>query len=456
MNNINSYININTFKFRPIPSFTLPAVYNDVMSYEQQIGWLTKNFEELVSYVSDTLKDIDVYINASVENKFTNLAIDIRKELADVKNELIDTQKGFSDLEKDVSIFKKEVLDMIEKETKDQKEYIDSAIRDQNINIEKKLIEIELDLYAYVGNVRKEMRAYSEMLVKAEEVERVNAVDNLQKQIDELFFESPKVFNIWQIRTTSLGEWMKDEWYYNRPSALTVDQYDSLGMTVEEIDALNMTTAEHDTATWYKMFFPIYQKMAEEMVKKATEMFSPYSGEKEHVRDVIVKLFSNVNINGKNTEEYDANMPTVEEFDDSSFNTFEQDTNKSYTNVNDINNVDDVLLNSYFVERKKIWENDIPNEPVRSITIERKASVYELLSLEYDNGNGGIETFLFNGKGGEYVLNQYDNVNDVTYFRTINVSEEDIKIASDEASENELIPLNIYGYNFKSIINKEE
>jgi len=302
--------------FRKFTPLIIPSVYDETISYLEQLACIYKHVNELGDIVNENIIDIEQIIDKRVQQKgdeiYSNLELmlqPMQKQIVEVEGKVQGFVLQFSD-----EIYKLEQrIDSIDK---DLRAMVSGVLKE----LKSDLNEIERKLSLMVKESEDRSQDYAMNLVKLEKMQRVFQDKRLEEKIDNLDLQLPLLYNPFSGKKDSLRQILTD--YYKGLAVLciTVGEYDDLGLTVEEYDSLGLTVEEYDIYSGY-----ILTK------NKCNEMFSPLDGKKKDVKQVVLDLCMELKKNAKTVEEYDAIGYTVEEFDESTFDIIEQDDDKRIT-----------------------------------------------------------------------------------------------------------------------------
>lgn len=297
---------MNTNFSKPLAPLVLPAVYDDVLSYEEYLSKVIYQLNELTKYINDTMDNlydnIDSYVDSGVASRM--------QEITDKINALtVELEEKTSDLQ-------------IQVNNKADFSYVDNKIS----SITNDLSELQTEIM----NAIEECKEYCDHNTDgiSERIDRVDAKITLEMQlefanvnarIDNIIKEYPKLYD----PATGFTEVMQDVIFNTykalRVMAITAIKYDDQQLTAEEYDSMNIRAIKYDVEMFRLLFSDL------------REMFNPFTGKEESVRDVLDYLIRMLKWNAKTTGEYDGYEYTASEFDASSFNAYEQDTNQYIT-----------------------------------------------------------------------------------------------------------------------------
>lgn len=310
---------INIPKITP-PSPSLPSVYNLQGSYEQQIKLLYQNFYDTTQYVIESIdvmnniiSGLDEGIKKAVQdgikhvekefdnllNEFANLRTETLADIQEVNNRMEDTIKEVSEL-----------VDGL-------KDYVDSGID----NFQKLLDLSEKRMNLKIKLAEASAGRYTDSAVEEEGLRRKINDMELWSAISDLKFKLPNIYDPTYGAERDVQTVAIRLWNVLRYGCLTAEEWDALNLTADEWDALGWTALEYDTMSKYNLHNDVPM------------MTSPFTGEKTSVAQVVLDIYSMINFNGKTAKEYDSIGFTAEEFDNSTYDAYQQNTRKWYTDV---------------------------------------------------------------------------------------------------------------------------
>lgn len=253
------------------------------------------DFPNVGNYDGD-LREILVFVR-SLSNDY--------KTMKDLYERLL---KGFEQLDKEFKELKREVERFREEIAEAVQEAIDETMAEYREEL--LLIKQRLDALAQEqANLRKLVADFSQLCNQYTDVkiaqlsELVFAVtEDLQRQIDELRWHLPDVYNITNGLTTDLLTLVYDVYDVLRYDAITVDQFGVLGLTAAQFDAKELTAAEFDVHGY------------DLLIGKNT-CINPFTGERDTICNIIQLMAVNITGQTITATEFDAAELTVTEFE---------------------------------------------------------------------------------------------------------------------------------------------
>lgn len=236
---------------------------------------------------------------------FVRSLSDDYKTMKDLYERLL---KGYEQLDNEFKELKREVERFREEIAEAVQEAIDETMTEYREEL--LLIKQRLDALAQEqANLRKLVADFSQLCNQYTDVkiaqlsELVFAVtEDLQRQIDELRWHLPDVYNITNGLTTDLLTLVYDVYDVLRYDAITVDEFGVLGLTATQFDAKELTAAEFDVHGY------------DLLIGKNT-CINPFTGERDKICNIIQLMAVNITGQTITATEFDAAELTVDEFE---------------------------------------------------------------------------------------------------------------------------------------------
>lgn len=391
----------NSFR-PPFAPLVLPAVYDDVLSYEEWLAKVIQHINELSEYINETLEHIDELIKADVQEEIADL-----KALYDGK--IADLQRQINALVSDLS------------DTNGRIDGLDAKV-ERHYNtllayIDEKLLELKASFNASIYDFFLLNKQYTDTKVNTERIYRRADIKALNDRLDSYVREWPLVYcppigNYTDVESSIVYCWDSLRYF-----CLTAKEYDEFQFTCEEYANLLFTAFEYDV--WSRF-------LLKESIK---DMFNPFTGARENIRDVINYMATLLKYNAKTAAEYDGYNFTAAEFDGSAFDAYTQDTNKYYTTPAEDKK------NKFYKSFLMVYEADaqvLQTQPAFTFTFD--AAGYKGLALDVATdgnapaerinidgvgsyavaNNAGVRTVTITSAGGSITVSVSDNVTDDT------------------------------------------
>lgn len=254
------------------------------------MSYLDHDFPNTHMYDSDLRELIRMY--HQLRGQYSGLVSKI-EEL----NTLFTTlDKAFKDLE-----------DFVTDEIKDIEEYVENLgamLEDLSTKVTY-LQEVVASnftyLKEYVDNGLEVERNYVDSELLFMDIKLNSEVAKLQKEIDDLIFELPEVYNIVKGYKTDIVTLIYDVYDATRDNALTAGEWDVYGATAGEFDSWQYTALELDTQAKSLLI--------------GNKCRNPFTGELDTICNIIQQLAQATTDQAITAEEYDEAELTAEEFE---------------------------------------------------------------------------------------------------------------------------------------------
>jgi len=310
-------------KFAPL---VLPAVYDDVLSYEEWLSKVIYRINELQEYIDDTMENIEQIISQTVDNKL----VPVKNDVTNIKVRLNTIDKTLADLDKS-----------IKSSLKKAKEYSDSLNNKTNKKFDKSIADLQKIVEEYYDELKhadedlkvaltkayedsdletlKEAKRYTHHIIGVNNNKIFASIEELSRRVDNIINEYPELYDPATGETEHMQELIYNMYRALRTFGIPSMLYDDQQLTAEEYDAMGLDSQVYDTAMvwrlWYKFKF----------------MFNPVTGKQESLADIVNFLFTQLRWNGKTVDEFNAYEATVDELDNSTYTAWEQANSKYYT-----------------------------------------------------------------------------------------------------------------------------
>lgn len=311
--------NSETNFMRPLAPLVLPAVYDDVLSYEEWLSKVVQRLNEINEYIDQTIGDIETLVDSKVTAR-----------LADIQSQVDRLKTDVQILQGQLDCLDGKIDESCADTLREAKQYTDNAIArlgdiDGKIAAVKAELEAEIEAETYEAKQTaiSESKNYTNQRISLLTVrieQRVfRQIAAVEERINNIIKEYPLLYN----PATGWKEDMQTV-VYNLYKALrymgiTAMLYDDQELTAEQYDDMSLTASAYDTEMYHKVF------------KDLREMFNPFTGKLSSLRDVVGDLVRRMQWNAKTASEADGYQATASEFDASTFDAYEQDTNQYIT-----------------------------------------------------------------------------------------------------------------------------
>ena len=336
----------------PLAPLVLPAVYDDVLSYEEWLAKVVQRCNELSDYITETLEYFNVHIEDIVDAR-------IKAQLKDITDKY---DKAISDLNARVDDVSAQI-DGINNRLTQLDEKIDRRFNNLKKYIDDKLLEILANFNHDIYEFFLQCKRYTDNKVNEERIYRRADINEINARLDSYIREFPLVYcppigNYTDVESSIVYCWNSLRYF-----ALTAGEYDAFEYTCVEFADLALTALEYD----------LYG--AEILKDSIKQMFNPFTGKNENIRDVVNYIAMLLKYNAKTATEYDGYGFTASEFDASDFNAYRQDSDKYYETP------DEDKKNKFYKSYLMVYNNEDPTQTQNTFTFTFNKTGFKGLSL---------------------------------------------------------------------------
>lgn len=365
----------------PLAPLVLPAVYDDVLSYEEWLSKVIYQLNELQAYVDEQLADVDKLVEDKVNamSKELKLYIDNSIKAVNIALDSLDDRLNAQDRK-------------IDAETARLMAYIDAKARE----IEEKILALQIQFEAKIYDFWLLNKRYTDDKCNRERIERRADIKLINDRLDQLQKEFPLVYCPPKGRYETVQEAIVDVWDSLRYFGLTAQDYDHFEFSAQDYADLLLTAFEYDVYGAYIL------------KDQLREMFNPFTGKFENVRDVVTYIANMLKWNGKTASEYDGYQYSAEDFDGSTYTAYPQDTSKYWTRPE----VD--YKNRFYKSYMKVYElaDDATSQPAFTFTFDSER--FKGISLTVAPAIGAPAEILTFDKLGSFAVSNNSGVRTVT------------------------------------------
>ena len=310
----------------PRTRLVLPAVYDECLSYYEQLRRLVKCIQALAEDLEGTDTDILKNANAYTDSQIAKVNSDFSafKEFIETENRMF-----YDSINQKLTENKKLVDSEISEMQNEIKSFIDL------VNLEKTELNNSIsDLYLKISEIQTNEKE------RFDEIEKrlLKIIENslATKSGNYIFVVNPITGKVEKLNNVL-------EQFYNFfivLGSITARQYDDMEITAIEFDNEKITASQFDVKAYFLFFdriklSPVYRTITAVknnlenkllVVENKSYMLSPFSGLKTLVSDVVQKL-SNLHKNFLSASEYDAKNLTAKNYDDLALTAYNYDWN---------------------------------------------------------------------------------------------------------------------------------
>lgn len=312
----------------PIAPLTIPGVYSDTLSYEDNLAQMMKKINELVEQVNNLSNGVNNYTDEQIKK----LKAELEKEISALEIKLL---AFVSDFEKEISRVEKETDNKVQA----LHDYIDSEILKTN----EKIKELKTYIDTQIFNAEKRQIKYTNNKVGLESVEREAQDEFLNNKIENVVKEFPKVYNAVLGVKSDVQDTFNSFYEYLRELGVLSISYDKMEMTAEQYDKMELEAHVFDV---YSGFI---------FSESLSKIFSPFTGIKENMPKVLYELIERARWNADTSKYFDEKTNTVQYMDDSKYTAKEYE----FYNINSTKQDGDFnLKNRRYINTSTVWKKD--------------------------------------------------------------------------------------------------
>ena len=308
---------------RPLAPLVLPAVYDDVLSYEEWLAKVIQAINEIREYINSTIADIDDLVTSKVNTK----TADLQRQINDINNvKLPKVNQAILELQGIVDLKNTTLSQALSDTLKTAKAYTDKAIKDLG-NIDKKIQAAKDQAVTEAGENAKELIDQANDLIITvfnKELSELSIdlraqLASLSSRIDDIIKEYPRLYDPATGKSEDMQTLIYAMFGSLRYFGAKAYKYDNQELTADEYDGRCLSAEKYD------LYFDML------VIRELFTMFDPFTGKKSSIRDVLAGLVRRLQWNGKTSSQFDGFQATAGEIDASTFDAYEQDTNQYIT-----------------------------------------------------------------------------------------------------------------------------
>lgn len=262
--------------------------------HEMNLDWLLTNYQAIIDKLNETIAWCNTH-QTEYEEAMKRL-IAVEQEIYTFEQQITD---AFNRLEQQITSDVEIALVQIRTD-------VDNAIRQMQQEVTRQLADFVVEFQQLKSEVQAEINNLLGIINRA--IDQLNNtleannefvfeyVENRLEEFKELIpdYENIYVYNPYRGEVTHLQQAINDLYSVASIWGLTAAQYDSLGLTADEYDNLDLSAIEYDTLG-YKLLFK----------DPDLYMFSPFTGQVESLKSVILSLVGLHRGDALTAEEYD-------------------------------------------------------------------------------------------------------------------------------------------------------
>lgn len=315
----------------PIAPLTIPGIYSDTLSYEDNLAQIMKKINELIAQVNNLSNSVNNYTDEQIKK----LKAELEKEISALEIKLL---AFVSDFEKEISRVEKET----DVKVQALHDYIDSEILKTN----EKIKELKTYIDTQIFNTEKRQIKYTDNKVAIESVKREAQDEFFNNKIENIVKEFPKVYNAVLGVRSSVQDTFNSFYEYLRELGVLSISYDKMEMTAEQYDKMELEAHVFDV---YSGFI---------FSESLSKIFSPFTGKKENMPKVLYELIERARWNADTSKYFDEKTNSVKNMDDSNYTAKEYE----FFNINSTKQNDDFnLKNRRYISTSTVWNKENEN-----------------------------------------------------------------------------------------------
>ena len=315
----------------PIAPLTIPGIYSDTLSYEDNLAQIMKKLNELVEQVNNLSNGVNNYTDEQIKK----LKAELEKEISEMEIKLL---SFVSDFEKEIS--------SVEKETDGKVQVLHDYIVTEILKTNEKIKELKTYIDTKIFNAEKRQIKYTDNKVGVESIQREAQNEFLNNKIENVVKEFPKVYNAVLGVKSDVQDTFNSFYEYLRELGVLSISYDKMEMTAEQYDKMELEAHVFDV---YSGFI---------FSESLSKIFSPFTGKKENMPKVLYELIERARWNADTSEYFDEKTSTAQNMDDSKY------TAKDYEffNINSTKQGGDFdLKNRRYISTSTVWKKENKN-----------------------------------------------------------------------------------------------
>lgn len=312
----------------PIAPLTIPGVYSDTLSYEDNLAQIMKKINELVEQVNNLSNGVNNYTDEQIKK----LKAELEKEISALEIKLL---AFVSDFEKEIS--------RVEKETDNKVQALHDYIDAEILKTNEKIKELKTYIDTQIFNAEKRQIKYTDNKVGAESIQREAQDEFLNNKIENVVKEFPKVYNAVLGVKSDVQDTFNSFYEYLRELGVLSISYDKMEMTAEQYDKMELEAHVFDV---YSGFI---------FSESLSKIFSPFTGKKENMPKVLYELIERARWNADTSKYFDEKTNTVQNMDDSKYTAKEYE----FYNINSTKQDGGFnLKNRRYINTSTVWKKD--------------------------------------------------------------------------------------------------
>lgn len=263
--------------------------------HEMNLDWLLTNYQAIIDKVNETIEWCN---NHQTEYE------EAMRRLQAVENEIYTFEQQITDA---FERLEQQITSDVEMALVQIRTDVDNAIRQMQQDVTQQLADFVVQFQQLKSQVQAEINNLLGIVNRAiEQLQNTLAANNefvfeyVENRLEEFRalipdYENIYVYNPYRGEVTHLQQAINDLYSVAAIWGLTAAQYDSLGLTADAYDNMELSAIEYDT-----LGFKLLYKDSD------LYMFSPFTGQMESLKSVILSLVGLHRDDALTAQEYDA------------------------------------------------------------------------------------------------------------------------------------------------------
>ena len=260
--------------------------------HEMNLDWLLTNYQAIIDKLNETITWCNTH-QGEYEEALARLEA-VENEIYTFERQITE---AFDRLEQqitsDVEMALVQIRTDVDTAIRQMQQEVTRQLADFVVEFQQLKSEVQAEINNLLGIVNRAIEQLQNTLAANNEFEYVeNRLEEFKELIPD--YENIYVYNPYRGVVTHLQDAINDLYSVAAIWGLTAAQYDSLGLTADEYDNLGLSAIEYDTLG-YKLLFK----------DPDLYMFSPFTGQIESLKSVILSLVGLHRGDALTAEEYD-------------------------------------------------------------------------------------------------------------------------------------------------------
>lgn len=262
--------------------------------HEMNLDWLLTNYQAIIDKLNETIAWCNTHQGEyeealarleAVENEIETFEQQIRDEFARLEQQITS----------DVEMALVQIRSDVDAAIRQMQQDVTQQLADFVVEFQQLKSEVQAEINNLLGIVNRAIEQLQNQLAANNEFV-FEYVENRLEEFKALIpdYENIYVYNPYRGVVTHLQQAINDLYSVAAVWGLTAAQYDSLGLTADEYDNMNLSAIEYDT-----LGFKLLYKDPD------LYMFSPFTGQMESLKSVILSLVGLHREDALTAQEYD-------------------------------------------------------------------------------------------------------------------------------------------------------